>query len=311
MSLRRVCLWMGMIAALESGCAPADTSGAGGTADTTSSAASGLTVVTDKFDVPAGDVFDCYYTGVVTKEELSVWRISGKQGPGGHHITVYTTDQTKNGHTPCTDQEMTSWTMIGGADVPNSGEPVISLPEGFAYKVAAGKQIALQIHYINTTGETYSTQDEVTLSTIDPAKVDSYVNLFTVVDLSVNLPANAATTRVSSATIKQDVQLFWLGGHMHELGTHYTAEMVDGTGKTDVFYDHDWSAAFSSHPPTDVFSRDAPFVIKAGTTIRQTCQWNNNTPNDVVFPREMCVMFGFYFPDNGNEIIYNAHLQKP
>ena len=69
-------------------------------------------------------------------------------------------------------------------------------------------------------------------------------------------------------------------------------------------------AEYASHPPTLKYTTDAPLVLKAGTKLRQTCTWDNTTNNPVGFPREMCVMFGFYFPDNGNEIDIQADHQN-
>lgn len=283
-------------------CATPGSTDPGTTPDTTDV----LDVVTEPFDVPTGDTFECFYTGIFTKEDLSVAKIFGKQGLGGHHITVYSTDSTQTGHAPCTDEEMTSWRMVGVADT-EGGEPVVQLPDGLAFRLKKDRQIALQIHYINITGEPYSVQDEVSLHLVDPARVERYANFFTFVDLALDIPASAATTAVSTAVLKEDVPLISFGGHMHELGSHYKLELIDEKGQAKVVYDHEWSTAFVSHPPMEYFSKDEPLVLREGLKLRQTCTWNNTTPEDATFPREMCLMFGFYAPDEGRgEIIVPA-----
>lgn len=287
---------------LLSACTPTETE-----TETTDESKDDLTIVTDKIEIEDGDVFMCVYTGVITEKEISVRTILGKQAEGGHHITVYTTDETeKTGYGPCTDAEMTSWRMVGGADTVQAGEPVIPLPEGIAYKLPAGKQIALQLHYINTTGAPYDVVDEVTLQAEDPAEVKEYANLFSVADLAINIPANSKTTRVNTMTMKEDLKLVVLGGHMHELGTHYKIELAEEGGPLETVYEHDWADAYVSHPPTRTYEREEPLVLTKGTTIRQTCIWENDTPEDVGFPREMCVMFGYYYPDQGDAIILFA-----
>jgi len=268
-----------------------------------------LDIVTEPFDVPIGDTFECFYTGLFTKEDLSIAKIFGKQGMGGHHINVYSTDSSKSGHAPCTDEEMTSWRMVGIADT-GGGEPVAQLPDGLAFRLGKGRQIALQIHYVNTTGATYPVEDEVSLHLVDPDKVEKYANFFTFVNLTLDVPASSVTTSISTAILKEDVPLISFGGHMHELGAHYTLEFIDEKDQATVLYDHEWSTAFVSHPPMEHFSKDDPMVLRKGLTLRQTCTWNNNTPEDLTFPREMCLMFGFYAPDEGRgEIIVPATEQ--
>src|SRR5690242_9689993 len=100
-------------------CAPESSS----SGETTTDPKNGLTITTEDFDVPAGDWFECFYTGVVTKEDLSVIGAFGKQAAGGHHILVYYTDSTKSGHAECTDAEMTSWHQVVGANGKENGEP--------------------------------------------------------------------------------------------------------------------------------------------------------------------------------------------
>jgi hypothetical protein len=44
------------------------------------------------------------------------------------------------------------------------------------------------------------------------------------------------------------------------------------------------------------YTMDDPFVLTKGTRLRQTCKWNNTTDQKMLFPTEMCVGFGYYFP---------------
>jgi hypothetical protein len=255
-------------------------------------------------DIAPGDSFECIYTGYITDKELSVGTIAGHQAKGGHHITVYWTDSTKTGHAPCTDEEMQDWRMIGGADVINGGEPAIKLPPGVAYKVPAGKQLVAQVHYINPTGETYQATDDFALEIMDPKNVVAYTNLLTFFDPVFDITPNAETTSTSIVTVPQDLSLIIFGGHMHELGKHYKLERVDDLGNTlETLYETDWDPSYASHPPTKNYPVNAPMVLPQGTKVRMTCTWNNTTADDVTYPREMSVAFGFYIPDQGDMIL--------
>lgn len=263
----------------------------------------GLTLVTEKFMVPPGDVFECFYTDYTTDRELTVPNSYGKQGPGGHHITVYYTTVTRPpGHHPCTDEEMVEWHQIAGSagDDQPGGEGQVGLPDGLAIKVPAGVQIVAQMHYINTTGKPYEVQDRVTLNLADRTKLKAYANYFVLVDGVFEVPSGRRQERSSTCTVPQDFQVVLMLGHLHELGQHYKLERVDESGKVvETLVDHAWQPLYTSHPPVKRFETDAPLLIKKGTRLRQTCSWDNTTDAMVRFPREMCVSFMYYYPDNG------------
>jgi hypothetical protein len=244
---------------------------------------------------------------MVTDHPINVAGSVGQQGPGGHHITVYYTDTKRDPtHHTCTDQEMVSWHMISGADVKGSQEPVIAIPEGVAFKLPADKQIVVQIHYINTTGAEATVSDQVTVNTLPDDQVKMFANYWTMVDTSFLIPANGTTTSRSICTTKQDIDALLMLGHMHELGKHYTLERLDESDKVvETIYDKDWQPQYASHPPIIKHTLEAPMKLAKGTRLRQTCSWDNTTASDVTFPREMCVGFAIYFPDNG-EIDCNA-----
>jgi hypothetical protein len=193
---------------------------------------------------------------------------------------------------------MVSWHQIGGAS--NGGEPVISMPEGAAIKVPAGKQIVVQSHYVNTSGATETVRDSISLQLLDPANVRQYVNFWVINDDTFNVAPMATGQTVSTCTFQQDLKTVVLLGHMHSYGSHFKLERVDAQGNSlETVYDKDWTPLYMSHPPLLTGTLDQPIDIPAGTIYRQTCTWNNTTPNPLLFPDEMCISFGFYFPDNG------------
>lgn len=262
-----------------------------------------FTFTTGDFDVPAGDSFECFYTNTITSRELGVNRSNGIQGAGGHHITVYYTDLKRPAeHHPCKDDEMTTWHMIagtGGETGALTESELNLLPPGFAVKVPPGKQLVVQTHYINTSGKTQKRNDTVTLELLQPSQVKQYANFVASSHESWTIPAKAPLETTSTCTLNNDVQLVTMLGHMHELGKRYKAEMIDPAGKTTPLLDVVWQASYASHPPITKFTPEKPLVLKKGTKIRQTCKWDNETAESVIFPREMCVFFGIYYPDQG------------
>ena len=39
-----------------------------------------------------------------------------------------------------------------------------------------------------------------------------------------------------------------------------------------------------------------PLSIAKGTRLKQSCSWDNTTPQPLLFPTEMCIGFAYYFP---------------
>jgi hypothetical protein len=265
--------------------------------------AKGLTLRTVEFAVPAGDAFECPYTDLTTTEELFVNNSVGLQMEGGHHITVYYTNvKQPPGHHPCVDAEMTEWRQVAGSagDDKNGGEGRVGLPPGVAIKVPAGKQIVMQTHYINTSGKERMAKDVVTVQLLRREEVKHVANAYVLVDDQFKIPPQANYERVSTCTISKDLNVLLLLGHMHELGSVYKLERIDEKGNAlETLVEHKWQASYTSHPPTKNFTPEAPLVLKKGTRLRQTCKWNNTTTEQLRFPREMCVTFGYYFPDDG------------
>jgi hypothetical protein len=254
----------------------------------------------EPFDVPAGESFQCFYTDMITDKELSVVKASAQQGDGGHHVTLYYVDNQRDPHSfPCSGtQEMTDWHFVVGAGGEgNELGDFITLDEGLAIKIPAGKQLMVQAHYINTTGAMRQETDQLRVHLTDPALVKAYAADFVVLNEQFQIPAHSPFESSTTCLVEEDVQLAMLLGHMHEQGQHYTLERVDEEGEVlETIYEEDWLPAFASHPPVLKYTMDAPYVLEKGTRLRQTCKWNNTTDKELMFPTEMCIAFGYYFP---------------
>ncbi|HVU01809.1 MAG TPA: hypothetical protein VHE30_08655 [Polyangiaceae bacterium] len=270
--------------------APAATTGI--TADT-------ITWTSGDFVVPPDEDFECFYTDLITDRELSVLSAGAKQGIGGHHVSVYYVDNPRPpGRQNCAgNTEMVDWHFVVGAGGEgNTLEGVASLPPGLAIKVPKGKQFMVQTHYINATGENQTVHDQLIVHLIDPKDVKSYASDFVIDDDQWELAPQSKLTSTMTCTTQQEVKLAMLLGHMHEHGTHYTLETLDAQGQATVVYDHDWMPSYSSHPPILKYTMEDPLTFPAGTKFRQTCTWDNESDRTLIFPTEMCIGFGYYFP---------------
>lgn len=257
-----------------------------------------LTVTLPEFAITPGETFQCFYSDVITDKEMSVIGANGKQVEGGHHLSLYYVDnQREPGMEECTSAEMLDWHFVVGAGGEANSASQLALPEGLAFKIPAGKQLMVQAHYINVSGAEMTANDWIKLDLVDPSLVEDYAADFVIDDDSFEIEPHAEYTTTMTCEVPQDVQLTLLLGHMHEQGAHFTLEKVDETGKQlELIYDEDWLPQYASHPPMLSYTKKDPFVLTKGTRLRQTCSWKNETDKKLLFPTEMCIGFGYYFP---------------
>lgn len=260
---------------------------------------------TGEFEVPVGDSFTCFYTDVYSPRELSVYAASGTQGTGGHHIIAYYAEEPRAvGYHTCDDQEMTNLHQIAGSAGAGSSETPLGLDDKLALKVPEGKQFVMQAHYINASDAPRTVSDSVKLLLMKPEDVRAYVNYFVTNDDTFEVPATANYSHTTYCTVNRDLDVVLTLGHMHEEGRQYTLEIVDGTNQLmDTLRDDAWEPAFTSAPPISRYRADDPLHIPAGTKLRQTCEWDNTTDHTLIFPREMCLSFMYYFPGDGDDIV--------
>ncbi len=270
-----------------------------------------LSFRTGEFEVPVGDSFTCFYTDVFSPRELAVYGASGGQGPGGHHIIAYYADEARPvGSHPCTDEEMTNLNQVAGTAGEGDTEGILGLHDDLALKVPAGKQLVLQAHYINVTDAPYMVEDTVSLHLMKPEDVFAYVNYFVTNDDSFEIPPSSNYTHTTYCRVQRDLDVVLTLGHMHEDGRTYTLEVVDDEGTMVQSLRADtWQPSFTSHPPISKYPVAAPLHIAAGTRLRQTCEWDNTTSRTVIFPREMCLSFMYYFPGEGDDIVCDMTAQ--
>lgn len=270
----------------------------------------GFRFSTGKFEIQPGDTFECFYTDTVTTEQLNVRAATGKQGPGGHHITVYYTDQKAPvGHHACTDAEMIGLHQIAAAD--EGGEVGFALPEGYATKVPAGKQLVVQAHYIRTEPGPLVVEDVVVLDTVETSKVKAFANGFAVHDGEFAVPPRGPYTSTTECVAPRDLDVLLLIGHMHEAGSRFKLERVDEAGKPiDTLYEAEWEPLYTSHPPVNKYDPATPLHLAKGTRLRQTCSWNNTEANELRFPREMCDSFAYYIPDDGFIVCESSEVKR-
>lgn len=155
-------------------------------------------------------------------------------------------------------------------------------------------------HWLNATDKTVDGQAvldvEFTPAATDHVVADDFANngdTFTI-------PAMSPATYDVTCPVGGDVNFAMFADHMHYDGTSAYTELIhpDGT-KQMLASDPSWTADSQFKPNFTYYSLANPLVVHAGDQIHTHCEWNNPTSSPLIFPTEMCVGTGFYFPGNG------------
>jgi hypothetical protein len=83
---------------------------------------------------------------------------------------------------------------------------------------------------------------------------------------------------------------------MHDEGSHMSID-IGPPGALERIYTVDaWEPSFRDMPPSEVWTKDAPFVLHAGDQIEVTCNWASTASDVIGFPVEMCASNAWFFP---------------
>lgn len=249
---------------------------------------------------PGADVTLCTYLPETV--DLGAADVVGAMGfqseIGGHHAILYQAISKRPVDThECTDDDMAN--SIPLAITGGEASAAFAIPDGLSFRSEAGKQLFVQTHWINSTEAPISGQAAFNMRVQPVSDAVQPASVFAIVDTSITIPAHGTATEGSSCTFPRDVQFATLGGHAHEWGSRVRIYHAPSpSGPEEMMYDQAWDPTKTFDTPTLRYTKTAPFVARAGATLRVECSYDNTTDADLHFPREMCASFGFYFPGN-------------
>lgn len=242
---------------------------------------------------PGDDVTYCTYLDYVTDEVLHVHDTLGVQSRYGHHaILQYLTTPQEPGTRACPDESDLSaqpGQVLGGTG--GEGNGAIELPPNVVSEIPAGAQLVINHHWINYGQEPARVQAE--MITVPPTSHDDLIvaRAMAIVATDFEVPVGAAATASVECMFPSEARLVSMIGHQHEWGTHVRAERMGPSA--EVIFDHDYTPEMVSQPLTTDFALEQPFTFAPGDVVRMTCEWQNTSNAPLIFPREMCVLFGW------------------
>ena len=217
--------------------------------------------------------------------------------PAGTHHSVLSFAGTNNTGGPDGEYDCTS-TAIGMNMLYASGVGTAPLdfPAGVAIKIAAGQQLHLNLHLLNTGDEPLQGESSVWVKAQTPPPTTLAEMVFAG-PIAIEIPATNEPYPVSGeCTATAPYSLFAVWPHMHRLATKQTVELVRD-GAATVLHDRAYNFEEQSYYP-------AQAEVQTGDHIRVTCTYVNNTGSIVTYgdgpSSEMCFAGLYRYPAAGS-----------
>jgi hypothetical protein len=252
---------------------------------------------------PGQDVTWCYVPDFVPDQDMVVKRAVAYQGSSGHHMAVYRSGvpRTPGEVFDCTSLE-TMVSMLPMVIPDDSEVDIRIMPEDFAVRVPAGSFIVLQAHIINANIQPIRVSDLVQFELATEGEELTEASYWVISDNQVVLPeGNSARTK--ECIITEQTKLVFQLGHMHEWGSKMSVTRTRGDVTEELYRVDEWTSEFRDNGPTKSYPATDPLVLAPGDVVHLNCEWNNDTGEEIRWPKEMCVTLGAYFPARGGGFI--------
>jgi hypothetical protein len=173
------------------------------------------------------------------------------------------------------------------------GTDDLSLPEGVAIRIPAGKQVLLNLHLFNMYPESRSGTSATLIQTLNEEDVVAEAEVVFAGTADFAIPPNEEASATGSCVFEQDATLLSLWPHMHEHGRHMVIEHHGAHGVTTL-HDAPYSFYDQTNEPIE------PLVVRAGERIDVTCRWHNTSDEVVSYGdtsiEEMCFAGLYRYP---------------
>ncbi|MBX3182600.1 MAG: hypothetical protein KIT72_19605 [Polyangiaceae bacterium] len=177
------------------------------------------------------------------------------------------------------------------------GGTSVSFPDGSALRLEAGRVVLLEHHVVNTGSAPIATRASLKLvsAVAVPEREAGIMHFY---NWAIFVPPRGEGRAEMTCEVGEDVELSFGHGHMHERGTLFLAEIVEGNERAPLFETRDWDAETVSFGEARV---------RAGSHIRFGCSYRNS--DDVPYFQgqsattdEMCSLTLGYVSQSGRRL---------
>jgi hypothetical protein len=269
---------------------------------------------------PNQEIFLCYYITLPNKTELDVGQFQSWMSPGSsHHFIVY---EEKGGSvlnaTPQPSGSIQSCGVASGNWVYATSTPgaIVSstMPAGVGLPFAAGEQIVLNMHFINT-GST-ALYPKVKLNILTAKNVQYKAGALVSFNTSINVPAATPSgpgkqTVNGTCTVTAGSKIFSMSTHTHKHATAALVNFVSGgvsqeivhTGITATYpaEQRNGTGTDWEHPGVSLWKGPDFLTANSGDSFTYSCSYENTassavTVGETAASNEMCMAVGYYYP---------------
>lgn len=265
--------------------------------------------------------------------------------PGSHHFILFGLPAGTS--TPATNGPMTNGSgtesavgalggeFLAGATrqlqnaIPNSDYPE---DQGIGTETKANAQMALNLHFINTTDHPRLQEIWVNFRLIDESKITRWAHAITwygglmmnippgqhyILDSQGSVGSGSSDGKPAACGVPADaanVRILGVTGHVHANTIQYNATMIRNGEKTVLFQDYDWhdplefryNRATTNGTPDAAKKTPGGYTgllnLQTGDQFAWQCEGQNQstvnlTFSNQVYKGEMCNVFGFYATD--------------
>ncbi len=252
-------------------------------------------------DEGVGDSYRCFL--VDSPSATDAYFTAYEVRPGNpqvvHHVLIYhpnTDDAVADAEALDAADEERGYECFGGAKV--DADPLVAwapgggateYPEGTGLPIAGGRPLILQLHY-NTNNGTGPDHTEVAITVEDD--VDQPAMLARINNTELELPpGQSAVTDSYEVPINQDITVWGVLPHMHELGQSIQLGVTEGGEETCMIDVPDWNFHWQG-----MYFYTEPVSVNKGSTAEITCVFDTSSRTETtVFGEntsdEMCLAF--------------------
>ncbi len=246
---------------------------------------------------PAQEIFPQYCATLPNTAEFDVGTVQSWMTPGSsHELIVYQGGTPAPGSTAACSLGTDKWLYEASI----AGEIVeLKMPNGVGYRLPAGTQIILTIHFINVGTSTEHPQVKVNLLGTRNLQytAGSMVSFNTTIDVPAASPRGPGTqTVMGMCTVPAGTNFFAIGTHTGGIATAADVNLVSGGTSTNVVHTTDWQ-----NPDVGVWTAPPFLAVHAGDSFTYSCAYSNPGASPVTVgetsSNEQCMAIGYYFPE--------------
>jgi hypothetical protein len=258
---------------------------------------------------PGSEGTKCVRVRLGNQAPIHVGKIHNKLSTASHHFVVSTVEDTTLTEAPLFDCPPFRAPLTGAPLViTQKHDDLSTMPDGVAYTIADNQLMHLELHYLNTSGETRDVSGESDLYPMEATANLQEASFLLVGNLDISIPPRSSHSKAAYQALPaayEGVTFYALTGHTHRFGTNVTVGVApSSSGEVTPLYRPD---PFVWDEP--VVTQLSPGVkVPAGGGFNYQCDWYNPTDNVVTFGEsaltEMCFFWAYYYPRRpGNRLL--------